>query len=730
MQKQENFWAADHLGSSSSAEPAFSADHTSPEEADHFHDATHGNSSRHGLRRKFLRFAAVLLAGLALGYWLGSRRLAAPINPARPGEQSMGSVSGTIAPQAGNDQLGPNGPKIPLWWTCSMHPQIKLPQKGQCPICFMDLIPLAETEGGTLGPRQLRLSPEAVALADIQTTPAVRKPVERLLRLVGRVTLDETRLAEITARVNGRLDRMFVDYTGATVRADQPMVLIYSPELVLAQQELLLAWKNVEKSTTAAERELSLATLRRTEEKLRLLGILPEQIEEIKRRGTVVDHLTIHAPIGGVVIERQALEGTYVQRGTKIYTIADLSQVWVLLEAYEPDLPWLRLGQVVELASESLPGERFAGWVSFIDPVLNEATRTIAVRITVPNEDLRLKPGMFVTGLVRCPLDAEGRPRKESAVVISSSSQQGPQANEPIANMSAFVPAAIAGSPSGEKGGQGSTSYSQDLNARSESAPLVIPASAPLLTGKRAVVYVKLPNQEEPTFEGREVLLGPRAGDFYVVLDGLKEGELVVTNGNFKIDSALQIQAKPSMMSSVASSLASTNHSEQSIPKYPPTFRQKLRPLYEAYLQLQQGLGDDRLSEAQTAWEKLRAAVGTVTDEDLLPSAGEIWRDHAATLTQDLVRPVSAEEPEAFREAFEPVAQTILRLVEVCGHPFSEPLFEAFCPMAFNDRGARWLQRGEEIDNPYFGHAMRTCGFIEREFPPQSGESDNQESAQ
>ncbi len=377
-------------------------------------------------------------------------------------------------------------------WTCSMHPEVILDEPGLCPKCGMDLIPLEPAATPAGAERTFTTTPEARALMNVQVARVERRPATAEIRMVGKVDYDETRLATITAWMDGRLDRLFVDTTGVPVARGDPMVRIYSPELISAQEELLQALRSVEalgRSDVRIVRLTSEATVEAAREKLRLLGLSDEQIAQIEQRGSTTEHLTLHAPAAGTVVHRNATEGAYVRTGTRIYTVADLSHVWVRLDAYESDLDWLRHGQPVTFTSVAYPGETFTGAIALIDPVLDPATRTVKVRVNVPNGDGRLKPGMFVNGLVRARL-AAGR----------------------------------AGDP------------------------LVIPASAPLITGTRAVVYVQV-GADPPTFEGREVVLGPRAGDSYVVREGLAQGELVVTRGNFKIDSALQIQARPSMMS-------------------------------------------------------------------------------------------------------------------------------------------------------------------------------------
>jgi Cu(I)/Ag(I) efflux system membrane fusion protein len=423
------------------------------------------------------------------------------------------------------------------WWTCSMHPQIKLPKPGKCPICGMDLIPLKT--GGEDHPRELTLGAETVKLLQMETAPVERKFVETDVRMVGKVDFDETRTAFITARIPGRLDRLFVDYTGVQVRKGDHMASIYSPELLSAQEELLQAIKSVkslEQSESSIVRNISQSTVDAVREKLRLWGLLPEQIQDIETRGTSIDHLTLYSPVSGVVIHKNAQEGIYVKTGDSIYTVADLSRVWVKLEAYESDLPWLRYGQNVTFTTEALPGETFEGTVAFIDPVLNAATRTVNVRVNVDNPQKKLKPGMFVRAVAH-PLITE----------------DGKVANPSLAGkwISPMHPEIVKDEPGSCDVCGMPLVPAEELGYVTEdaTAPLVIPATAPLITGTRAVVYIEVPNREAPTYEGREITLGPRAGDFYIVHKGLAEGERVVTQGAFKLDAELQIHAKPSMMS-------------------------------------------------------------------------------------------------------------------------------------------------------------------------------------
>jgi membrane fusion protein, copper/silver efflux system len=565
-------------------------------------------------------------------------------------------------------------------YTCSMHPNVRSPNPNdKCPICGMELIPVpsddAEENDGDL-PR-LRLSPRAVALMNVQTWPAERRAIEVPVRLFGRIEADETRLRTISAWVPGRLDRLHVDSTGVEIKPGDPMIEIYSPRLIAAQEELLQARRGAEemqRSGLAMIREASESTLSASREKLRLLGLTPAQIEEIERSGEVTDHLVIHAPVGGVVTERLATQGAYVETGDPIYRMADLSQVWVNLEIYESDLPWLRLGQEAVFTTEAYPGEPFTAEIVFINPVLNQSTRTVRVRLEVPNADGRLKPGMFVRGTVHARLGVS-RP------------------------------------------GSGHPEHQR----HDDELPLVIPASAPLLTGRRAVVYVRLPDMERPTFEPRNVVLGPRAGDVYVVREGLEEGERVVTHGGFKIDSELQIRGRPSMMAPDGEAPPAHDHAHGStdpIRERAPAlevttaFLEALGPVYRHYLEAQTRLAGDDLAGFTHAAEQMHQAVQAVPTDDLSRVARSVWSGLARRLRTQQEQVSQLTDIKAARLLFETYSMAALELLYRFSYPGDDELVVAFCPMAMDDAGGHWLQVDGQIANPYFGASMLRCGWV------------------
>ncbi|MDX9755393.1 MAG: efflux RND transporter periplasmic adaptor subunit, partial [bacterium] len=442
-------------------------------------------------------------------------------------------------------------------WTCSMHPQIKQPNPGQCPLCGMDLIPLQSSPEDT-GAVQLTMSEAAEKLAEIQTVPVQRAFAEHALRLVGKVEYDETRLKSITAWFAGRIDRLFVDYTGTPVKQGDHLVELFSPALLTDQEALLQAVRAAQAggAGSVAVRQNRGDAAERARERLRLLGLTPDQITAIETRGTPSERITFYSPITGIVIQKNAVQGEYVQMGTRIYTIADLTHVWIKMDAYESDLPWIHYGQPVTFTTVSYPGEIFQGQVVFIDPFLDEQTRTVKVRVDVVNPQGKLKPGMFVQAVLRSEVNAQGK------VITAGLAGQWicPMHPSVVREEKGRCDQCEMSLVRAEESGYGGSADSE------KNPPLLIPLSAPLITGTRAVVYVKIPNTEKPVFEGREVVLGPRLEHAYVVLAGLEEGEQVVTKGNFKIDSALQINTKPSMMSETAPDMQAMPEGQQDHP--------------------------------------------------------------------------------------------------------------------------------------------------------------------
>jgi Cu(I)/Ag(I) efflux system membrane fusion protein len=364
-------------------------------------------------------------------------------------------------------------------WTCSMHPQIKMDKPGKCPICAMDLILLNQNSTALMDSDAIHFTADAAALANVATSVVSRSKPAKEVRLYGKVQADERLLQNQVAHIGGRIEKLFVGFTGEAVTKGQLLALIYSPELITAQQELLEAAKDKQSQPAIYEAAI---------EKLRQWMLNDKQISQIEQSRQVKTKFEVYANTSGVVTTKKVNVGDYVSQGTGLYDIANLSKVWVLFDAYESDLPFLTVGNNVNFSLQAIPGKIFNSTIRFIDPVIDPVNRVAKIRVEVDNGGGKLKPEMFVTGIVKANL------------------------NE----------------------------YKNNL---------VIPRSAVLWTGKRSVVYVKQSDSDELNFKMREIEIGPMLGNSYVVISGLEEGEEIVSDGTFSVDAAAQLEGKLSMMS-------------------------------------------------------------------------------------------------------------------------------------------------------------------------------------
>jgi membrane fusion protein, copper/silver efflux system len=453
-------------------------------------------------------------------------------------------------------------------YTCSMHPQVRLPSPGTCPICGMPLIPSTQSRSTeSSDPNMLAFSEHAMAMADVETVRVERRTLAKPIRAVGKVQYNETALASMVARVDGYVERLYVDYTGVQVKKGDHMVDLYSPDLLVAQREMLISLENQD--------PIQIDTAR-----LKLLrwGFTEEQVEKLIEAKSIQERVTLHSPIEGTVIEKLIVEKSPVKSGDVLYRLANLESVWVYLDIYEYELGWIQYGQQVIIRTEAYPDLKFEGRVWFINPIVNEESRTIKALVNIENTGQKLKPGMFVSADIHVPLLSNGKPAptgfegQYSCPMHPGHVQTGPGAC-PICGMDlvqipgehheaphvasgkANVRYACPMHPDQQKEGPGACPIcGMDLERTSdekhavkpgdEHKVLAIPTSAVLETGIRKLVYLrKAPGEFLPV----EITTGPRADGYYPVLSGLREGDLVATRGNFLLDSQFQINGLPSL---------------------------------------------------------------------------------------------------------------------------------------------------------------------------------------
>jgi membrane fusion protein, copper/silver efflux system len=522
-------------------------------------------------------------------------------------------------------------------WVSPMHPHIRQNEPGNCPICGMELVPLSQFKSaGGSDPYVMEMTTEAVALSNIMTTKVTSGQAAQQLQLSGKIQPNEQRIKSIAANFSGRIDQLFVSFTGQEVKKGQKLATIYSPDLVNAQKELL-------ETVKIKDRQPALHQAAR--EKLRLWKISEAQIMAIETSGQVESQFDVFADVSGIVTGRNVSLGDFVSRGSVLFEVVDLSQVWVLLDAYESDLASVKKGNDLKFRVSSFPGKDFNAKVTYIDPILNPETRTVGIRAEANNPGMDLKPEMFVS-------------------------------------------ANISTTPSLESG-------------------LMVPKSAVLWTGPRSVVYVQVGDKESPAFEMREVTLGNRSGDNYIILEGLSEGEEVVSNGVFAIDAAAQLSGNYSMMLRPKVKRITVPHE----------FTKQLTAFLNSYFSIKDALVK---TEPKATAARVPEAVKTLSEVDMNLLEGEghnTWMNLLKSIQVSLEKIQNPSDVEEQRKHFETLSDNLIEAVEFFG-VVDDTIYRQYCPMAFRDKGAYWLSSEKEIRNPYFGDMMLTCGEVKEEYQP------------
>lgn len=581
---------------------------------------------------QILKMAGILLIGLLLG-WL---------------------IFGGNDSQSNSHEENAEQNKETIW-TCSMHPQIKAKEPGKCPICGMDLIPL-DTNSNASNPLALQMTEDAMKLANIQTMVIGNQSGNKELRLNGKVQIDERKLYSQSTHIPGRIEQLLINFTGDKVSKGQTLAYVYSPDLLTAQEELLQA-----NSIKNSQPELFDAA----KQKLLNWRIGETTINKIISTGKLIQQFPITADVSGIVTAKNVDLGDYVDRGTSIYEIADLSSLWVLFDIYESDMTWIKVGDKVTYTIQSLPGETFEGKISFIDPFINPQTRVATARIELKNVDYKLKPEMFASGVIK---------------------------NSALSN---------------------------------NTKDIVIPKTAIMWTGERSVVYIKNNSGTNVEFMLREVTLGPSLGEAYVITSGLSFGEEIVVNGTFTIDAASQLIGKPSMMNPEGSKVQSGhNHGEQKMESTNNTTdnsvdfnlqtddntKAAIQPILLAYLKMKDALVNDDFDTSKSNGIQLLSSTKIVKEKLFKGKSQEVWIGLQNDIKSELEHIEHYTKIDEVRNAFVNLSNTMISMATTFKP--NETLFVLHCPMANNNKGADWLSNSKEIRNPYYGPAMLACGEV------------------
>ncbi len=466
----------------------------------------------------FLLAGVILLAGLGIAQKLGWI--------------SAGGGSETTQMVAADGSL--------VRYICPMMCTPPQAEPGRCPVCAMELMPAAGSNRDS-DRDSVEIDPVARRVANIRTVSVKAVPLTRRIRAIGELSYDEGTLKTLSAYVDGRLEQLYADYTGVLVTKGDHLALLYSPPLYSAQTEFLLAKKSRDQSrqsTLTGVVDSGLALYESARQRLIEFGMTEQQVSDLESKGEADSRLRLCAPISGTVIEKLANEGQYVKEGQPIYRLADLSTLWLMLELFPEDAAVVHYGQRVEAELQSFPGRKFTGRVAFIDPDVDPGTRTVGVRVVIPNPQGILRVGDYAKATIETPVavSAEGPVRVYDPELANK--WISPRHPHVIADSAGCCPiCAVELVPAAEFG------FTDTPLA--ETKTLVLPRSAVLMAGSHSVVYVET---QPGRFELRRVVPGPSCGEQIAILSGVREGEQVAVQGNFLIDSQMQLAGNPSLI--------------------------------------------------------------------------------------------------------------------------------------------------------------------------------------
>lgn len=588
------------------------------------------------LNNKFVLIAITLVVGLALGWLLKP----APSPKLQADEhQHVESIAG-----------------IPITYTCSMHPQIRQNEPGDCPICGMDLIPL-DNDNSDADPMSISMSPTAMQLAGVQSIIVGNADAGKSIRLNGKIQADERQNYTQSAHIPGRIEDLSVNFTGEYVKKGQVLGQIYSPELTTAQEELFQAEKI---------KDTQPALFNAAKEKLKNWKLTDAQIQQILTTGKVTERLPILANVSGYVTEKIVNLGDYVNRGEPIYQIADLSKVWVLFDIYESELQWIKKGDQIEFTVQSIPGETFTGKLSYIDPMINPQTRVAKARLEVSNSNLKFKPEMFVSGKV----ESKGMSKDKSIVIPKTAVMWT---------------------------GKRSVVYVKNVTDQAVSFQLrEVTLGASL--GSEYVITSGLESGEEiavnGTFSidaaaqlaGKPSMMSPDGG---AAMTGHNHDGM----DNMKMETTSQTSSGEVEITAKA--------------------KDELNPIFDNYFKLKNALTKDDLSTSKASAATMLSSLEKVKMTEFKGDAHMEWMKYEKNIKVALSEMKSAKSLSEIRKSFLSLSDEMIGLAENF-KPLTSTIYVQHCPMADSNRGADWLSLEKKVVNPYFGKGMLTCGEVTR----------------
>jgi len=538
-------------------------------------------------------------------------------------------------------------------YQCSMHPNIVSEKPGTCPICAMDLQPVKQIKAkGIPGRSPVELTAQQRQLINVRLAPVTAAPSVKTLRTVGVLEHDAAKVFTVAAWTSGRIEKLYVDQPEIDVAKGDPLYAIYSPELYSTMREYVTL---IEKQSDNA------VVVEATETRLKLLGLSPEQIQSLKTSRRAPTAIDVPSPAAGKVMMKMVKEGDYVKTGMPLYTVVDLSSLWLIATVYEPELGLIQPGMNVVATTTTYPGEDFPGVVSVINHHIDPKARSAELRVefTQPEQLMGMRE------------DAAGRMRHRHRLL-------------PDMYMNAEIQI--------------------DLGQT-----LRVPARAVFDTGKRQYVFVE---QSEGIFVPKVIQLGAKVGDAFVVTKGLSEGERVVIDGNFLLDSESQLKAAASGSLGDEPDEAETHEHFMDAVPLPAEAGELFAPLVTDYLSIQTQLAQDSVEGVAEAVDRMRTRTELILSSDVQPPQNADEYRRGLEALKERLQGFSASDLETARTEFGEVSAAMISLIGHFPPPLDEPLVVANCPMWKKSPG-NWLQAGEDLVNPFMGQKMLTCGSIE-----------------
>lgn len=550
-----------------------------------------------------------------------------------------------------------NGGRKIRFYQCSMHPQVKSDKPGKCTICGMDLVPIFEGESGA-SETSVALSSNAINVIHVQTEPVKRGALTHTIRVAGTIEDDDTKHRIISAYIDARIDKLFVNYVGAEVKAGEPLAVLYSPGLLAAEREYLALVQNVSSNANHAVQEDFKHLTEGAVQRLKRFGLTDEQIRSLPKQTNELSQTKIVSPISGAVVARHVYEGQYVKEGDKLFEVADFSVMWFQFDAYERDLPWLKVGQGIEVTTPAVPGKTYDARISFIDPNLNDPTRSAKVRVEIPNPIV----------------EQDGRKRRELYHRLYAEGSVRVEFPETI----------------------------------------VVSRDAVLNAGGEPMIYIEVtPGNYEP----RQIRLGRLGDNGWEVLSGLAEGEKVVTRGNLLIDAQAQLNrgGEPNEHQHSVAALPSgknTGH-ETHMEKLSGEQTKAVGDFLSLAATFSRALAADDLKEFNQQTAKLPGTLGQLTNSFVHAHTWLLIVEPVEKSAKLTPAPDLAEARREFVPFTMAVAEFARRLRT------NEKAFRGIkifrCPMANQavpdaPKNGLWIQEEASVRNPFFGTAMVECG--------------------